>query len=177
MFRRMLWRWQYARMRGFHNKNPDQYIELLNRAAKLCRRMEFNPASYQQRVRYRVTTKTHCLYELALTLERATSLVHNQLPHTDRLDVFHKPRLVRRLDRWVVDSDNVPYSEPESIGLLKPKLNGLVEALEQTRKKDDVLYAFYSYNLTYLFMDVLDVLDALLALELAINPDERLVMR
>lgn len=75
----------------------------------------------------------------------------------------------RSVDMWLVDKDQVAYAEDQAMAALLDRSGRLIALFRDLKKNKPSLYAYYNQNMQYVLYDALEALDALLAMQLAVD--------
>tara|TARA_B100000700_G_scaffold208593_1_gene229244 strand:- start:2328 stop:2759 length:432 start_codon:yes stop_codon:yes gene_type:complete len=134
--------------------------------------MSFNKAGYRDRIGYSVNVKTNNLGEFLSTITRVRELIEIQVHELD-FNIKLNARRKLRLDSWLVDEEDFLYDEIEASRLLLNELEALVVALEHVKSKKPPLYVYYEDATRYIIQDLIDAMDALIALNLGVNDVKR----
>lgn len=168
MLREFYCRHRYKRMFVFDFDPVIGYLQLFERYHRLCRIVSFNKADYRTRIRYSVSTKCEHLGELFNVLRVTTQHVGAGSIDLDAIDVRRVMRVKRPLDSWLVDDHKVPYKEDEAAEQLISMTEHIVQMLQALKTKNPALYAYYNQNMQFVLYDVVEILDALLAMQLSL---------
>jgi hypothetical protein len=68
----------------------------------------------------------------------------------------------------LVDENQVPYREDEAAEQLVTMTDVIVHELQALKIKNPARYAYYNQNMQFVLYDVVEILDALLAMQLSI---------
>lgn len=169
MFKQLYCRWRYRRLLRFDFNPKVQYLQLFDRYYRLMRYVSFNMAEYRVRIRYRVTTKSENLGELLDLLDQVIQHVDAESTHIDSIELRYTKRRQRKLDTWLTDDDLIPYDEPEAVRRLNRRCETLSEKLLHLKNKKPALYEYYNQNMQYVLLDLVEVYDALLAMQLSVD--------
>jgi hypothetical protein len=131
--------------------------------------VSFNKADYRTRIRYSLSTKTPNLGRLLALLEKSIKFVEARSIHLDVIDERRLERRTKTLDAWLINDQQVPYSENDAVERLTNKTQELVQALNDIKKTKPSMYAYYNQNMQFVLLDVIEVLDALLAMQLSVE--------
>ena len=171
MLKRLIWKWLYNSIKK--KKESGKYsLPLLKRYRRLMRTMSFNKATYRERMSYSVNVKTRNLGEFISTIQSITKLIEVQVHNLD-LNVKLNARTKLRLDSWLVDEEQYLFDEIEASRYLLKELEALVVALEFRKKSKPPLYVYYEEAILYIVQDLIDAIDALIALNLGVNDVKR----
>lgn len=171
MLKRLIWKWLYNSIKK--KKEPDKTtLTILKRYRRLMRTMSFNKAGYRDRISYSVSTKTENLGEFLSAIQATTKLIEAQV-HSLDLNIKLKPRTKMRLDSWLVDEKEFLFDEIEASTLILRELDAYVAALEKVKSLKPPLYVYYEDASRFIVQDMLDTIDALIALNLGVNDVKR----
>jgi len=168
MLKEMYCRHRYRRLLVFEFDPVVGYLQLFERYHRLCRIVSFNKADYRTRIRYSVSTKCVNLGGLFDLLQTTKQHIHAGSIDLDAIDVRRASRVKRPLDSWLVDENQVPYREDEAAEQLVTMTDVIVHELQALKIKNPARYAYYNQNMQFVLYDVVEILDALLAMQLSI---------
>lgn len=169
MLKELYYRYRYNRLLLFEADPPSRCLQLLERYHRLCRMVSFNKVGYRRRIRYAVSTKTRHIGELLELLETTIKHVEVRLVDSDTLPTRYVDRQRRSVDMWLVDKDQVAYAEDQAMAALLDRSGRLIALFRDLKKNKPSLYAYYNQNMQYVLYDALEALDALLAMQLAVD--------
>lgn len=169
MLREFYYRRRYKRLLVFDFDPVIGYLQLFERYHRLCRIVSFNKADYRTRIRYSVSTKCEHLGGLFNLLQTAKQHIEAGSINLDFIETYRAPRTKRPLDSWLVDDNQVPYREDEAANQLIEMTEIIVQRLQALKTKNPALYAYYNQNMQFVLYDVVEVLDALLAMQLSVD--------
>lgn len=169
MLKEFYCRHRYKRLLVFDFDPTIGYLQLFERYHRLCRIVSFNKADYRTRIRYSVSTKCDHLGVLFDLLTTTKQHIEAGSIDLDSIDVRRVGRVKRPLDAWLVNVDKVPYREDEAAAQLLAMTDIIVQLLQALKTKNPALYAYYNQNMQFVLYDVVEVLDALLAMQLSVN--------
>ena len=168
------WRWRYARIRRKMQAFEHDPIARVKALYGVYRSLKIEPRTFRQRIEQRIATKTTSVTEHVHLLSRLNNLVSIESRYSDSLFIRYHPRHIHQLDGWLIDDDHYPVDEPQAHHLICEQVSQLLDQLERVRQQKDVLYQFYNHSLSYALTDVYYVIDALIAIQLKIEPDHRI---
>lgn len=169
MLKEFYCRRRYKRLLVFDFDPVIGCLQLFERYHRLCRIVSFNKADYRTRIRYSVSTKCEHLGGLVDLLQTTKQHIEAGSIDLDSIDVRRAGRVRRPLDAWLIDENRVPYREDEAVLRLMSMTESIVQILQGLKTKDAALYAYYNQNMQFVLYDVVEVLDALLAMQLSVD--------
>lgn len=169
MLKDMYYRYRYNRLLLFETNPQSRCLQLLERYHRLCRIVSFNKVAYRRRIRYSVSTKTRHLGELLDLLDTVLKHVEVRSIDLDTLAIRYVDREQRSVDMWLVNKNQVAYAEDQAVVELIQRTDLLIQGVGDFKKNKPSLYTYYNQNMQFVLYDVLEVLDALLAMQLSVD--------
>jgi hypothetical protein len=163
-------KWVYNKL--FKNEEPN-LMQVIKHYLHVTRTLSFNIAVYKVRRRYSLTLKTRNFEQFQELSEKILGLVKAGVVSSDIIAERHTKRKVTNLDAWLVTSTGVPVNETDAATEILNYAKDIVRTLDELEKKNPPIAFYYNQNLKFYLLELIEVLDALIALELGVEHGRR----
>lgn len=124
-------------------------------------------------MKYRGLFQSRNFQELLTYTQRLEPLISAGSKNIDAFQLRYQISQETNLDAFLVDEQHRPYYDDEAHQELVKHLEPIVKALEQIQSRNAPLSDYYESALGYILHDWIEILDALVALELEIHHVQR----
>lgn len=172
MIKRLLWRWVYKRITKAGASDVD-HIKIIKRLLLLARTVSLNNAGYRALIKYALFTKTRNMKEFHYALTRINRLIEVRSFEVDQFDIRYQPRTRTRLSMWLTDDNGIAYTEKEVFHRTLNLGFEFIRLMESVQQTDPSRYTYYKNALEFITNDMIDVIDAFIAITLGVTDGTR----
>lgn len=172
MIKRLFWRWVYRRIYKPEASDIDR-IKIIKRLLLLARTVSLNNAEYRVLIKYTLLTKSLNMKEFDYVLTRIIKLIDARNYDVDQFNVRYRNRVNVRLHMWLTDGNGIAYSEQDVLNRLVSLGLEYIKNMETVQQTDPALYTYYTNALVFVNNDLIDILDALIAITLGVTDGTR----
>lgn len=170
--KRRLLIWRYKKIVCVSDSSID-YPKIILNYCQHIKRLTINKHPYRDLIKYRIFTTSDTGQDLLDKL-RILSYLVNQKSHSIDMHVkYSGGRKNNRLDAWLVHNSGEALNDDVMLYAIVKSLTTLCGGLISIQNADDALFKFYTQSFHSHFIDYIEVLDALTALQLNISDADR----